>query len=151
MATKENTAGIGVGQYYGPRNTVEGVGGEYNTLGSYKQAVLEITGTNYTTATAYLPAGVKVTEVLVEVTSAFALSGTTPTIVVGTDGSEATNGISISEAQAEATGLYRITSFNGTWADSLAAATTVGVALGGGTPTATTAGRAKLVIFYADV
>lgn len=51
------------------------------------------------------------------------------------------------EAQAEAVGTVKPT-LNGTWANPLAAETTVGIALGGTSPTVTEAGRVDILIEY---
>lgn len=98
-------------------------------------------------------AGTLIERVTVEVQEAFVLGGTSPTIEVGTEGSEATNGVTITEAQAEAAGVYDVTSaLAGTWSSgALAAATTVGVALGGTSPTVTTAGTVRVVVRYISI
>ena len=99
-----------------------------------------------------LPAGAVPERAYVKVTEAFVIGGTSPTANIGTDGSEGTNGVEISEAQLEATGTYDITStLAGTWASPLAAQTTVGLAMDGTSPTSTSAGKAKLIIEYALV
>lgn len=98
-----------------------------------------------------IPAGSIIEDAYVVVDEAFALGGTSPTILVGTEGSEATNGLVISETQAEAAGTYDVTStLTGTWAAGLAAETTLGLALGGTSPTVTTAGKLRVVIRYVD-
>jgi hypothetical protein len=94
-----------------------------------------------------LPVGAVLSNVVVQVKEAFAVGGTTPTINVGTQGSETTNGFPISEAQAEAVGTYKPT-LAGTWASPLAAAVTVGVALGGTSPTITSAGKMDIIFEY---
>jgi hypothetical protein len=96
-----------------------------------------------------IPAGAVIDRVTVEVTEAFALGGTSPVIEIGTEGSEATNGFTVSEAQAEATATYDLTSaLSGTWAAPLAAATTVGIDLAGTTPTVTDAGEMRVSVRY---
>ena len=149
--SKENSAGLGVNNRYGPLLTPDGVAGVFKTAGAENELVIEFSGTNVNddVISGFLPAGSKPIEVYVEVKSVFAVGGTTPTLEVGTDGSEATNGFSISEAQLEAVGTYVITSFNGTWAARLAADTTVSAALAGTSPTVTSAGEARIVIRYA--
>lgn len=148
MSTKENTAGIGVSQRYGARTLPEGKAGVVKTHGSFVEIVLHFDGAGLNgdaVETPVIPAGFKPVRVIAEVDTAGSITGTTPTIVIGTNGSEATNGFSISEAQIEAAGAYVITSFNGTWANQLAAATTIGVALGGTTPVLT-GGEYKVTI-----
>lgn len=96
-----------------------------------------------------LPVGAVLGDVIVQVKEAFVLTGTTPTILIGTQGSEVTNGFVISEAQAEAVGTYNVTGTKtGTWANPIAAAALVGVALGGTTPVVTAAGRMDVYIKY---
>lgn len=130
--------------------------GIINTEGALNELVIDFDAATLTAA-AYplmapkLPAGAKITRVLLEVRTAFALGGTTPAIEIGTEGSEVTNGFTITEAQAEAVGMYDLTSaLSGTWAAQLAADTTVGIALTGTTPTNGTVGRARAVIQYAN-
>lgn len=140
----------GVKNFYGPRTAYEGVVGELPTMGGTKELALEFSGASYSVTSGILPAGAKVIAAHVEVEEEFVLTGTTPTILIGTDGSEVTNGFVISETQAEAKGLYVITSFAGTWANMLASNTTVGVAIGGtGGPAVTAAGKMRVVVRYA--
>lgn len=151
--SKENSAGLGVNNFYGPRPTPDGATGVLKTEGAYNELTIELSGKNINddVISGTLPAGAKPIEVIVDIEEVFALGGTTPTVEVGTDGSEATNGASISEAIMEAVGTTVITSFNGTWANRLAATTTVSVALGGTTPTVTDAGNGRIVVRYTNV
>ena len=97
-----------------------------------------------------LPAGATIEKVTAKVEEAFVLGGTSPVVEVGTEGSEATNGFTMTEAQLEAVGTYDLTSaLAGTWAAPLAAETTVGIDLAGTSPTVTSAGSVKVVIQYA--
>lgn len=141
----------GVANYYGPRHRHEGVQGQLPSAGAEKELVIHFGGDSYLNVTGALPAGaVVVGNAVVEITEAFVLAGTTPTIGVGVSGTEVTNRLAlISEAQAEAVGTYSIASA-GTLAVNtpLAAAAVIKIALGGTTPTATAAGRGKLVIPY---
>ena len=145
-----------VNNHYGPRFTGKTQGNE-KTLGGLKELVMDIDGAMLTAASfallaPLLPASVLITAVYAEVTEAFVLGGTTPTIDIGTEGSEGTNQVFLSEAQAEAVGVYDITgTLGGTWAAGLTAATTVGLAMGGTTPTSTTAGKARVVVKFVEV
>ena len=148
-----------VHNHYGPRNDC-GPEGVVRTEGSFREASWEITGSEVGASTEFgrwlvqpsLPKGSVITKVFVKVKEAFALGGTTPTILFGTDTSEATNGFVISKAQAEALGTYDVTStLTGTWSAPLAAKAVVGVALGGTNPTVTSAGRLEVVVQYALV
>lgn len=144
-----------VHNHYGPRDTGKTVGVE-KTYGAKREMVLDIDGDmlaagEFALLSPKLPAGSRVLNAYVEVEEAFVLGGTSPTILVGTNGSEATNGVVVTEAQAEAVGVYDITSaLAGTWdsAAGLAAETTVGLAMGGTSPTSTSAGKARVVVEY---
>lgn len=155
------TAGAGnvktlVSNHYGRRNTGK-TSGVTDTHGFTNELSLDIDGemvgnAGFVLVVPKLPAGSNITKAYVEVTEAFVLGGTTPAIEVGTEGSEATNGVTITEAQAEAVGYYDVTSaLAGTWNAPLAAETTVGIALSGTSPTVTAAGKLRLVLSYDKV
>jgi len=147
----ENSAGINVSNHYGPRDTGQ-TSGVIKTEGSKSTLSIVVKAADIGVALYQapdIPAGSLITAAYVKVSEAFALGGTTPTIDFGTSGSAATNNVELSEAQAEAVGSYDIFSTaKGTWAASLAAATTVAIALGGTTPTKTAAGELEVVIEY---
>lgn len=150
--TWENTAGLGVQAHYGPRST-DDAGGHINTDGTVQELRFKIDGTMLSNGTLPLvrtkiPAGSLVIDVALEVTEAFVIGGTTPTLDVGTDGSEGTNGFDFSEAELEAVGTTVETTGAGTWAARLAAETTVNIAMGGTSPTSTSAGAGTVVIRY---
>lgn len=150
--TLEANTGIDVKNHYGARETGRATG-VYETDGAKRQIVVELTGElvgdEIFVEPFVIPAGSLILGAYVDVDEVFVLGGTTPTILVGTDGSEVTNGLVISEAVAEALGVADLTAtLTGTWAAKLAAATTVGITLGGTTPTVTNAGTAKLIIEY---
>lgn len=146
----------GVANFYGPRHRHEGVQGAMSTISAERELVITFSGDTFTTVNGsssapVLPAGAVITSnALVEVVEAFNLGGTTPVINIGVSGSEGTNRIAqLSEAQAEALGTYSVASAGSLAVNTpLAAAVTLKVALGGGTPTATTAGKAKVTIQY---
>lgn len=149
MPTKQTLNGVA--NIYGPRHRHEGVGGAMSTVSAERELVVLIAGDTYLTYTGALPAGATVTSnALVEVVEAFALGGTTPTLNVGVQGSEATNRLfQLSEAQAEAVGTYSVASA-GTLAVNtpLAAAVVLKAALGGTTPTSGLVGKLKATIQY---
>lgn len=157
-----STAGSGnvtstVHNHYGPRSTGKSVGvSNSDTL--VRELVVDLDGSILTAEEFALmapqfPAGAKIEDAVLEVEEAFVLGGTSPVVEVGTSGSEATNGVTLTEAQLEAVGVYDVTSaVEGTWAaGGLAAATEVGVVMGGTSPTSTTAGKARLVVRYFKV
>lgn len=145
-----------VSNHYGPFNTGK-TQGNIKTEGSLKELTLDIDGemvgdAAYPLVVPTLPAGTIIKEVFAEVSEAFVLGGTTPALEIGTETSEATNGFTVSEAQAEAVASYDLTSaLSGTWAAPLAADTTLGLALSGTTPTVTSAGKMRVVIRYWSV
>lgn len=141
----------GVRNFYGPRTRYEGVQGSMSTRDDERALVIWFDGANYLQVTGSLPAGATITEnCLVEITEVFNLGGTTPVINIGVSGSEGTNRIAqVSEAQAEALGTYSIASAGTLAKDTpLASAVTLKVALGGTSPTITSAGKLKLTIRY---
>ena len=160
MSYENNSINLASGSarnFYGPRSAKEGVEGGIKTEGSIQELTLKITGANinddvFSANLAVLPAGCRVLRAIVAIDEAFTLGGTTPIINIGTDGSEATNGVSIAEAQAEAAGVYTDAdagvTINGTWGAELTADTQVSVALSGGTPTVGSGGYAVVTIQY---
>lgn len=141
---------------FGPRK-VGGTVGVLKIEGMEEELVVDITGEffnqNFIGARPYvLPGGAVIKNVFLDVEKVFVVTGTTPTLKIGTLGSEATNGASVTEAQLEATGSVNLTStLAGTWDNEapLAANTTIGFALAGTTPAITNAGKARLTIqFY---
>lgn len=156
----ENSAGLGVDNFYGPRSTTEGIGGHISQDGAHQEIVIEFgtavpgeTGVaNRMRNRVTIPANSLVTRVYLDVETPGVMTGTTPTILVGTDTSEVTNGFVVTEAQAEAAGVTDLTStLTGTWAAGLLTDTSVSVVLGGTSPTLTAVGRYKFVIEYVHV
>lgn len=143
----------GVTNYYGPSGRFDVDDGDIYAQGSVREKVVYFTGANYSQVAFTLPAGARIIAApIVEISEAFALGGTTPTINIGVSGSHGTNYFcEISEAQAEAVGTYLSAAPAGTLATSaapLAAAASIVVALDGTTPTITSAGAAKVVVQY---
>ena len=138
----------GVRQFYGPRTRGEAKFGSVRTSGVNKELVIEFDGANYSNVTGVLPAGAVVRgKAVVEVREAFALGGTTPTILIGVDSTDRL--ASVSEAQAEAVGVYAIAPAGVFAVDTpLTADKTIVVSLGGTSPTITNAGLLKLTIPY---
>jgi hypothetical protein len=144
-----------VSNHFGPRDTGKTTGIS-NSDGFIRELTLDLDGAVATagefalTVVPKLPAQCRIEDVYLEVETAWALGGTTPVVDVGTEGSEATNGFTITEAQLEAVGVYDLTgALSGTWsaAGGLTAETVLGILLGGGTPTAV-GGKARVVIRY---
>lgn len=141
---------------FGPRD-VGGTVGVLKVEGMEEELVIDFDGGSFNDGLVgvrpfVLPAGAVIRDVYIDVEEAFVASGTTPALRVGTAGSEATNGFTVSEAQLESTASYNLTStLAGTWdAEApLAANTTIGFVLSGTTPALTRAGKARITIqFY---
>lgn len=153
--TSEVATVRGVRNTYGTREKGGGLG-IIKTEGVSNELTADVTGSTLSTsgdafATVKIPAGSLVTGAWVEISEAFVLGGTTPTILVGTKGSESTNGAVVSEALAEAIGTTDITAtLAGTWNEVFfAAETSVGVILGGTSPTSLAGtGIGRIVVTY---
>lgn len=142
-----------VSNHYGARDT-GGFGGVSRTAGFENEMTLVVTPEmieeeNFTLVPFRLPKGALIKSVYAEVEEAFVIGGTSPALDIGTEGSEATNGFTTTEAQLEAVGAYDLTSaLSGTWADPLTADTLVGIAFSGTSPTVTDVGKVKFVVTY---
>jgi len=142
---------------FGPRDAGDTVG-VLKIEGMEEELVIDFTGGGFNdnfvgNIPFVLPAGAVIKNVYMDVEEVFVVTGTTPALEVGTKGSEATNGFTVTEAQLEATGSVNLTAaLSGTWDTEvpLAANTIVGFALSGtGTPAVTDAGKARITIqFY---
>jgi hypothetical protein len=142
---------------FGPRDIKnDGSMGVNKIEGIKEELIVYVTGDMFTdvpdTLMPYtLPEGAILKAAYVDVVEAFALGGTTPTILIGENGAEVTNGLVISEAIAEGTGSHNLTAtFAGEW-DSEAPLPhrhTIGIALGGSNPTITRAGRLRVTILF---
>lgn len=151
----ENTAGLGVYNQYGPRNTGGALGVETDGDGIH-QMKLELTDQSLIqgfNSNFVLPRGAHFLRYILRVDQAFTMTGTTPTVIVGGT-APATNGVVLTAAELAAVGTkVPASTGTGTWAVASATGTTaaerVTVALGGTTPAVTPgAGRAFLIAEY---
>lgn len=154
--TRESTSGLNVLNIYGPRPVPDAARGTMKTEGGFNELTFEVSGKdvneNLTNVLTTLPAGIRFVDFYVEVQEAFVVAGTTPALEVGTNGTEATNGFTISETILETVGISDIsTTFAGTWAAMLAADTAVGFALSGAGAAVTDAGHVRIVARYIKV
>lgn len=154
----ENTAGINVANFYGPRDTGYAVGSE-QTQESERRVRIDLTGTQLNATTVYvpnvvLPKGSLLKSAVLRVDEAFTLGGTSPTVIVGVSGTETTNGIVLTQTELQAVGSKVPASVGtGTWAPTSAtgmtAAAKVGIVKGGTSPTVTAGvGKGTLVITF---
>lgn len=141
---------------FGPRDT-GGSTGVLKVEGAIEQLRLEITGDDLNDlleplVPTYLPAGATIRDVYWDTVEVFVATGTSPTLLVGTDTSEVTNGLVVSEAVLESANTARLTStLTGTWAVNtpLQARTKIGFAIGGSNgPAIARSGRGILTIEY---
>jgi hypothetical protein len=158
----ENSAGLGVYNQYGARQTGGAVGQEH-VKGSKKVLRIDLTGDSINDAVGgfvppvKIPKGANFHSAVLRVDEAFTVTGTSPVVNIGSAGSVATNGVTITETELENVGTKEIASTgNGTWSFSsstgLTAAALVGFALGGTSPVvARGAGKATLILEYTDV
>lgn len=153
-----NQAGLGVNNFYGARDTVSGTGvGVETTNDSISRLSITFSGDSLNDVympPVVIPKGALFRRAVLRVDEAFNITGTTPTVIFGALGSEATNGIVLTEAELEAVGSKAPASTGtGTWsqasATGVATAAKVGRALGGTTPAvAKGVGKATLILEY---
>lgn len=141
---------------FGPRD-VGGTVGVLKVEGMEEELVIDFDGAyfndGFVGARDYvLPAGAVIKNVYMDVEEAFVTGGTFTALDIGTKGSEATNGFSVTDTQLEATGSVNLTSeLSGTWDGEapLAANTPIGFVLTGTGASLTNAGKARITIqFY---
>lgn len=141
---------------FGPRDT-GGSTGVLKVEGAIEQFRLEITGDDLNDlleplVPTYIPAGALIRDAWWNTVEVFVATGTLPTLLVGTDTSEVTNGLVVNETALETLGTTRVTgTLTGTWAVNtpLAARTKVGFAIGGtGGPAIARSGRGILTVEY---
>jgi hypothetical protein len=146
-----------VSNHYGTRDSKQAKG-NIKTEGVVNELSIEFEGAEVS-AGAYdllaptLPAGAIIEHVWLYTKEVFTLGGTAPVVDIGTEGSEATNGFTMSEANLETVQWVDLTSaLSGTWAAPLAAETTIGILLGGGgSNTSAATGKAEVVIRYSKL
>ena len=159
--TFEAKTGLNVSNHYGPRSTGGSIGVEH-TQDSSHQMRIELTGQSVADAVAgftppyYIPKGALFRRATLRVDQAFALSGATPAVEVGSIGSTATNGIALSEAELETIGTKVPVSVGlGTWAFTSApgipATIRVAIAPKAGTTIDPNLGKAILILEFTSV
>jgi hypothetical protein len=153
----ENSAGLGVNNYFGRRDTGGSVGVETSN-DSIHQLSIAFTGASLASAylpPVYIPKGAQFKRAILRVDEVFVVTGTSPTLIFGGT-APATNGIVLTEAELEAVGTKTPASTGtGTWAQSSATGTTaaekVTKTLGGTSPAvAATSGKATLILEFVN-
>lgn len=139
---------------FGPRDT-GGSSGVLKVEGTIEQYRFEVTGDDINDlleplVPTYLPAGSIIRDVYWDTVEVFVATGTSPTLLIGTDTSEVTNGFVVSEAVLESANTARLTStLTGTWTVNtpLQARTKIGFAIGGSnSPAIARSGRGIVTI-----
>lgn len=150
----ENSAGIGVFNQYGPRNT-GGAAGTEHSKSSVQVLTMELTGEMLNSAytpPVFVPKGAKVIKATLRVDEVFVVSASGTVAIGGT--APGTNGVVLTEAQLEAVGTKDVSSVAvGTWATNSATGTTatqkVAKAITG--TVAATSGKGQLVVEYINL
>jgi len=153
----ENSAGLGVTNQYGVRDTQDSAvlsGGKVESQGSVHEAVVyftgeEISGTEVVTSLT-VPAGSRVLDATLEIVEAIAMGNADNDIVIGTAGDSEVDGADFDNTTG-AVGAYNASAINNDWAGVLAADTSVAVQVTGTTPDNTTGGKGKIVVRYLKV
>lgn len=154
----ENSAGLGVNNYFGTRETGGTVGVETSDNSNHSLSI-SFTGASLNSSflpPVYLPKGALVKSYRLRVDEAFAISGTSPTVIFGGT-APATDGIVLTEAELEAVGTKTPASAGtGTWAVGSSTgpltAQKVTKALGGTSPVVSaTQGKATLLVEYVSL
>ena len=148
-----NTALGAPHNYFGPRAS-GGVSGVLDVEGAIEQVVFALMGDEINDnlgplTPQWLPKGSIIRDVWFQGEVAGTMTGTTPTLLIGTKGSEVTNGLVLSQAIVQGVLASRLTgTLVGTWAVNtpLAARTQIGFALGGTTPTLDRLFKGRLTI-----
>lgn len=121
----ENSAGLGVTNQYGIRNTGGSVG-QNRATGSFQTMSINLTGEMLNStyvAPFFMPKGAKVMRAVLDVDEVFVVSASGTVAIGGT--APGTNGIVLTEAQLEAAGTKEVGSVGiGTWATASATGTT---------------------------
>lgn len=161
----ERTAGLGVATQYGARRT-GGTIGHIMTDGALNELTIELSPDTLLSGfyePVYLPDGSYIVNARVRVSEAFVISGSANTVSVGTKGTEATNGLTITQAQLQAIGTYDLSAaLAGTWkvtapangsVTEVAGGVQVGIieTVGTGGIVTPNIGRAEIVIAYFHV
>jgi hypothetical protein len=149
----ENSAGIGVNNHYGTRNTGYSIGVE-STSGGSQTLTVHLTGESLNNGfmpPVFVPKGALITSAVLVVDEAFAVS-TGGTVAIGGT-APATNGVVLTEAKLEAVGASDVSALAvGTWATNSATGTTAAQRVSKavtGTVTSTV-GKAQLVITFVN-
>lgn len=153
----ENSAGLGVNNQYGPRDTQDSAalsGGNVEASGSVQEGVIyftgdEISGTEIETSLV-IPAGSRVLDATLQIEEAITMGNADNVIVVGTSGDSEVDGADF-DSTTGAAGTYNAAALNNDWAAVLAADTTVAVQVTGTSSNNTAGGKGKVVIRYIKV
>ena len=148
----EQTPLRGVVDNYGGR-AVGRSAGLIGTSGAKNELAIHLTGQMLSDAiviAAHVPQGATMLSAQLIVDEVFVLAASS-VVEIGEDGAEVTNGISLTEANLESTGVTDVsTGFAGEWAvgSQLPHSQQIGIAFSAGSVTTASAGKATLLIEY---
>lgn len=151
-----NQAGIGVYNNYGTRDTGNSVGLEHGEDSLHRLSIAfdSVSLNGGFLPPVVVPKGALFRSAHLRVDEAFTLTGTTPTVIFGASGTEATNGIVLSQTELQTIGTkIPASTGTGTWSQAsttgVTAAAKIGKTLGGTTPGVTQgAGKATLTLTF---
>jgi hypothetical protein len=153
----ENSAGLGVNNQYGVRDTQDSLaisGGKLPNVGGVSEAVVYFTGDELSSSdvdtSLTLPAGARIKDVTLEIIEAMTMGNADNDIEVGTNGSVATNGAQFDNTTG-AVGAYAPASLNGTWGSGAVLASTAVSFIVTGTTAGATGGKGRAVIRYTKI
>lgn len=144
-----------VNTHFGTRDT-GGTTGVNKIEGVKEELIIDFTGAMFNEVGGFLipfvlPAGAIIKAVYMTVDEVFVTGGTFTALDIGTSGSEATNGFSVTDAQLEAAATVNLTgALSGTWDGEapLAADTVIDAVLTGAGASLTDAGKARFTILF---
>lgn len=148
----EQTTLRGVVDNYGTR-PVGRSAGSIGTSGAKNELSMHLTGqmlSDGIVIAAHLPSGATLLSAQLIVDEVFVLAASS-VVEIGEDGAEATNGISLTEANLEALGVTDVSAgLAGEWdvGSQLPHSQQIGIAFSAGSVTTATAGKANLIIEY---
>lgn len=127
--------------------------GDIKTEGLNQEKVIELTGevlSDLILQKVYVEAGARFVKATLVVDEAFDLAASS-VVEVGEDGAEATNGVSLTEANLESTGIVDVTSgLAGEWAAASVVPhyQDIGIAFSAGSVADASVGKARLILEY---
>lgn len=153
--SREDSAGMGVKNRYGPLTLPDGVAGNMKDNSGFNNLVIHFNAdhVNNNEVMGFIPDGAQIFFIYLHVDTVFTVTGTLPILEVGT-GTPFVVGDSFTEAQLENTGTkirgLNDTGFNGNFENAFSEGKSVFLRMGGTSPTIS-GGDARMIIEYSLV